>query len=156
MPVALSDTTGHAPLRIPYGRKGHSNQGASLSAAKVFENYTPIVVRTVRIDDLDLPDIGFIKIDVEGFESAVIRGARNTIERDWPTIQVEIEEQHTGRPIEESLAEILALGYEGMFLSGGVLRPLAAFDPERHHRTRGAGYVFNFIFLANARRGLSA
>lgn len=147
LPLALSDASGEAQLRIPYGRKGHSNQGASLSPAKVRANYTPIVVRTAAIDDLALPDIGFIKIDVEGFESAVIRGARATIARDRPAIQVEIEEAHTGRPIEQSFAEILELGYDGLFVGGGALRSLAAFDPERHHRTREAGYVFNFIFL---------
>ena len=30
-PIALSDQTGRSELRIPFGRKGHSNQGASLS-----------------------------------------------------------------------------------------------------------------------------
>ena len=146
-PIALSDETGQAVLRIPYGSKGHSNQGASLSHAKVAENYTPVTVQTARIDDLGLTDIGFIKIDVEGFESAVLRGARQTIARDRPALLVEVEETHTRRPIELSLEEIVALGYEGLFLFGGVLRSLSTFDPARHHRTRDAGYAYNFIFL---------
>lgn len=65
----------------------------------------------------------FIKIDVEGFESAVLRGARQTIARDRPTIFVEIKEQHTKRPIEQSLREVLALGYRGLFCSEGYSAP---------------------------------
>lgn len=153
-PLALSDATGQAVLRVPYGSKGHSNQGASLSGVKVAQNFTPVEVATSRIDDLGLRDIGFIKIDVEGFESAVIRGAQNLIARDRPNLLVEIEEKHTRRPIEELLREIVALGYDGMFLpaSGGTLAPLSAFDPVTQHRAPNAGYVFNFVFKPNGRR----
>ena len=153
-PIALSDATGSSILRVPFGSKGHSNQGASLSDAKVSGNFTPVEVATSRIDDLGLTDIGFIKIDVEGFESAVIRGAQKLIARDRPNLLVEIEEKHTKRPIEESLQEIVALGYDGMFLpaSGGALTPLAAFDPVTQHRAPTAGYVFNFVFKPNGRR----
>jgi len=145
-----SDRTGHAVLRVPLGSKGQSNQGASLSEVKVSGNYTAVAVQTAKIDDLGSADIGFIKIDVEGFESAVLRGARQTIARDRPTIFVEIEEQHTKRPIEQSLREVLALGYRGLFLFGGVLRSLSVFDAARHHRASDGEYVFNFVFLPEA------
>ncbi len=147
-PVALGDTSGPAVLRVPLLAKGHSNQGASLSAVKVAENFTPVTVETARIDDLGLSDIGFIKIDVEGFEDAVLRGARRTIERDRPNLLVEIEEKHTHRPIEDNIAAITALGYDGFFLGeGGVLRSLGAFDPITNHRQPTSGYVYNFIFV---------
>lgn len=145
--VALSDRSGRADLRIPLGRRGHSNQGASLSELKVSKNFTPVSVQTARLDDLHLTDIGFIKIDVEGFETSVLEGARNTILRDRPTILIEIEEKHIKRPIEDSLREIEAHGYEGFFLSSHGLKALSAFDPVAHHRQPTAGYVFNFIFL---------
>ena len=121
-----------------------------MSEVKVSGNYTAVAVQTAKIDDLGSADIGFIKIDVEGFESAVLRGARQTIARDRPTIFVEIEEQHTKRPIEQSLREVLALGYRGLFLFGGVLRSLSVFDAARHHRASDGEYVFNFVFLPEA------
>ena len=158
-PTALSDKTGRAMLRVPYGHKGHSNQGASLSVAKVADSFTPVEVETARIDDLGLCDIGFIKIDVEEHEDAVLRGARQAIARDRPNLLVEIEEKHTKRPIEDDLAAIEALGYCGLFLEpprqgrrSGVLRPLSAFDPAAHHRNPSAAYIFNFLFLANTGR----
>jgi FkbM family methyltransferase len=152
-PVALGDASGEAVLRVPLLEKGHSNQGASLSAIKVPDGFTPVTVETARIDDLDLSDIGFIKIDVEGFEDAVLRGARDTIARDRPTLLVEIEEKHTHRPIEDDIAAIAALGYDGFFLgAGGILRPLAAFDPVAHHRQPTSRYVYNFVFLPSRGR----
>jgi FkbM family methyltransferase len=146
-PIALSDRTGRSDLRIPFGRKGHSNQGASLSETKVSGAFTPVSVETARLDDLGLSDIGFIKIDVEGFEGSVLDGARQTIARDRPSILIEIEEKHTKIPIEDSLQQVLAMGYQGLFVQGGALHPLSAFDPVAHHRQPTAGYVFNFIFL---------
>ena len=146
-PIALSDETGKAVLRIPFGRKGHSNQGASLSATKVADHFTSVDVETARIDDLKLSDIGFIKVDVEGHEDAVLRGAIETIKRDRPVILAEIEEKHVKRPIEEELRKIVALGYEGFFIASEGLRPLSAFDPVAHHRQPKGRYVFNFIFL---------
>jgi len=44
-----------------------------------------------RIDDLQLEDCGLIYLDVEGFESRVIRGALQTIERCKPIIGVEVK-----------------------------------------------------------------
>jgi FkbM family methyltransferase len=146
-PYALGDRTGRATLRVPYGAKGHSNQGASLSETKVVRNFTPIEVETRRIDDLGLRDIGFIKIDVEGHEAAVLAGAAATIARDRPNLLIEIEEKHTQERIERALARILDLGYEGLFVAEGRLQPLSAFDPEAHHRRPRSGYVYNFVFL---------
>ena len=48
-----------------------------------------IKVRIRTIDSLDLPQCGLIKIDVEGFEPRVIRGAAETIRRCRPILYVE-------------------------------------------------------------------
>jgi len=51
----------------------------------------PCVYRTqmVTIDSLNLHDVDFIKIDVEGFELPVIQGGQRTIQRDRPVMVVE-------------------------------------------------------------------
>lgn len=46
-------------------------------------------VPCVRVDDLALQQVQLIKIDVEGMEDAVLRGARATIARDLPWALVE-------------------------------------------------------------------
>ena len=68
--------------------------------------------------------------------------------KDRPVLLIEMEEAHTKQPIEESLAAVMALGYDGFVLLGGELRNLDAFDPDAHHRKAptAADYIFNFIF----------
>jgi len=149
-PIALSDQSGTATLRVPRHRRGgFSNQGASLSDVKVADDFMGVEIEAKRLDDLGLSDIGFIKIDVEGFEQAVLDGARETIARDRPSLLIEMEEAHTKQPIEEAIAAVEALAYRGLFLRHGGLRPIDAFDGDRHHRMaeRREDYVFNFVFL---------
>jgi FkbM family methyltransferase len=157
-PLALSNANGRARLRVPRTAKGYSNQGASLDHQKVGPSYGEVEVATRRLDDesLDdegLDDVGFIKIDVEGHEFAVLEGARETIARDRPTLLIEIEEVHNRMPIEESLARVAKLGYDGFALIGGALKSLAFFDPEANRRSaaRREEYVFNFLFFARGR-----
>lgn len=46
--------------------------------------------KSMRIDDLGLDRLDFLKIDVEGFEPLVIRGAMNTLSKFKPAILCEI------------------------------------------------------------------
>ena len=48
----------------------------------------PVQVET--IDSYNFQDVGFIKIDVEGYEKFVLEGAQQTIQRCRPTLQLEI------------------------------------------------------------------
>lgn len=45
--------------------------------------------RTIRLDDLELDNVAFLKIDVEGWEPNVLAGAVQTIERCRPLVMVE-------------------------------------------------------------------
>lgn len=149
-PSALSNRSGTAILRVPMsGTGGYSNQGASLSEIKVSGRFAPIEVTTQRLDEIALQNIGFIKIDVEGFEQEVIDGALETIARDKPTLLIELEERHTKIPIEQSLAAVLRLGYSGLFFDrdNRAMRSLDSFHPDHHHRKPTGSYIFNFIFI---------
>jgi len=149
-PIALSDRTGHSALMVPKGTRGYSNQGASLSAEKIGgAEHRSVAVETTRLDDLNLGPIGFIKIDVEGHEMAVIAGATETLARHRPNLIVEIEEKHAHRPIAELLGAVCAHGYEAFALDRGGLRRVAQLDlAARHARDAARGdYIFNWIFL---------
>ena len=100
------------------------------------------------LDSYGFSNVGFIKIDVEGFEAAVLAGARDTILRERPVMQIELEEQHTGRPIEELLAMVQDLGMDAFFLRDGALRPISDFDPVKNRAALNPriGYINNFIF----------
>jgi FkbM family methyltransferase len=149
--VALSDRSGLAEFRVPRMRKGgFSNQGGSLSTTKITENYRSVSVEARRLDELELQDIGFMKIDVEGFEAEVLDGARETIRQCRPVMLIELEERYTKMPIELALQRVLDFGYVGMFVAHGTLRSLEAFDPVAHHRMASDAYVANFLFFPKA------
>jgi hypothetical protein len=49
------------------------------------------------VDREGLGRVAFIKIDVEGFEPLVVEGARRVIDRDRPSLLMEIEDRHLVR-----------------------------------------------------------
>lgn len=154
--VAVSDTNGTAELVIPsYNKRGLSNQGASLDPSKKNAPYgfTTVAIPSRTIDSYNFTNVGFIKIDVEGFEQAVVRGLLETAKREKPLLMIEIEEWHTKRPIEDCLADMSILNADVFFArvdaTGHVgLGPISEFDPENDHRRRRKqpGYVGNFFF----------
>ncbi len=144
--AALSDASGRARLMVPVRGGRISNQTASLRADLVAsQEHLEVEVETRRLDDEPVGDVGFVKIDVEGFERAVIEGSRATIERCRPTLLVEIEEKNTGERPESAIAWIESLGYRALCLRDGVLCDVARLDLEAE---MAAGrYIYNFIFL---------
>lgn len=148
--IALSDSSGVAELRIPRGRRGYSNQGASLSPTKIgAAAYGAVAVEARRLDEMELGPIGFIKIDVEGFELSVIAGAHETLRRHRPNLVIEMEERHMKRPIAAMLAEVCAHGYESFAVDRGTLRHTSQIDLAARHAqaARPEDYLFNWIFL---------
>lgn len=148
-PVALSDREGTAELYLPQRGTGFSNQLGSLNVVKADSPHAVVPVQTRTLDSCALSDVGFVKVDVEGFELQVLDGARGTIARDKPVLLIELEERHTGKPIEDLIAAVTAMGYAAHFVQDGVLLSIDKFDADRHHRVpaKKSEYIFNFIFL---------
>lgn len=152
--IAASDSDGTARFVVPRNARGYSNQGGSLALSRVEgQEFGEVEVRAARLDSLDLPPVGFMKVDVEGHEVAALKGARGLIARDRPTLIVEIESRHTGRPVADMVAEIAVLGgYRVMFIGPEGLRDFSAFDQDRLQPSIGPGrervYINNFVFLA--------
>ena len=147
--IALSDRDGRAELFLPRRGRNFSGSGGSLNARKAETPHGAVRVSTRTLDSFGFGDVGFIKIDVEGAEAQVLAGARATIARSKPVLQIELEERHTGQPIEQCIAEVTALGYSAHFVDAGSLVAIDAFDADSRHRRPAAGtdYVNNFIFL---------
>jgi len=148
--AALSDSDGSATLKVPHYGTGYSNQHASLEATRIGDHpFGEVEITTLRLDGLELGPIGFMKIDVEGHERAVLEGARATIARDRPNMVIELEERHTGEPIEHALDFVESLGYQTFVIKHGQLTRREAFNPDTDHRdaVETPSYVFNFVFL---------
>lgn len=155
--VALSDHTGEAPLRVVTAETGRS----TIEAANPLGRAGAIELLRVpmrRLDDYAhlLEPVGCIKIDVEGHEEAVLRGARGILARDHPSLIVEIEERHKRGAISAVGHYLGELGYRGFFFRRGRLHPLESFSVDAHQdaskimaRVDGeSAYVNNFLFFA--------
>ncbi|MGJ5180424.1 FkbM family methyltransferase [Bradyrhizobium oligotrophicum] len=148
-PRAVYSCTSRKTLFVPDGHQ----PGASL--LQPAERSRTIAVQTVALDDY-LPATGHvsaIKIDVEGAELDVLRGARRTLRRCRPLIVVECDRRlATLDRVKQTFSLLLGLGYRGEFLNRGRLLPLSAFDPEIHQRADGEwswkrkDYCNNFVF----------
>jgi FkbM family methyltransferase len=146
---ALSNLSGEADLLVPRRGNGYSNQGGSLSAIKVHGDHGTVRVKASRLDDFGIDNVGFIKIDVEGFENEVLEGARELLLRDRPNLLVEMEEKHTKIPLKDMVASVCAYGYRCIVLQGGSMLSFERFDVKKFHTSPASrkNYVFNFIFL---------
>jgi FkbM family methyltransferase len=157
--VALSDVHGRATLRMLERDEGRS----TIERDNTLEDpdgsgKCEITVPTQKLDEYKLDAVGFIKIDVEGHECAVLRGALQTIRRCLPVILIEIEERHKPNAVRDVHKFFLDLEYEGYFLLDRSLMPIGCFDLARHQNVAHIGgwktnwrrsgvYVNNFFFV---------
>lgn len=97
------------------------------------------------VDTEGLTRLDLIKLDVEGFELSVLKGARATLTRFYPAVLIEIESRWTKRyqySPREIFALLGALGYVPHYFVGtGLVR---ASD---HHLSLDSVAVNNFVFL---------
>jgi hypothetical protein len=69
-------------------------------------------VPVVTLDSLKLPNVSFIKIDVEGHEMSVIEGAKELLATQRPTLIVEIWDLEEPEVRAGKVNRISSFGYE--------------------------------------------
>lgn len=122
--VALGESDGELELHVPLGNAG---------AASLVRHYGQRTLETVSVPVRTLDDvvaagridtIRLIKIDVEGFEPAVFRGARSLLSRQVPdAILFEFNERCSGPLAEQAVfRELLDCGYDFFALPKALLR----------------------------------
>lgn len=135
-PVALGAQPGTATLHVP-ADPVHTG-GASLVAG-IHEHLRGAVEVSVEVTTLDAlletDDVPrLVKIDVEGFEAAVLAGGARTLERHRPDLAFEYTREWwhaAGSSLEPVLARLRELGYDIRMVTWRGLRPIPAAAPER-------------------------
>ena len=76
-------------------------------------------VRGAQLDDFEFDNVGVIKIDAEGFEIDVLRGAAKTLEKHRPTLLLEAwDHDWYARERAELIAHVVGLGYGVVSVQG--------------------------------------
>ena len=103
--VGVSNRVGFAKMpKLHYSSKFNYG-GVGLNESSI---YGTIEVPLVTIDSLNITDVGFMKIDVEGHELEVLEGAAETISLYRPILYVEDDRVDKSRALRQYIAY---LGY---------------------------------------------
>jgi len=151
--VALSNTSSVTQLRIP------TNEFtlATIEQSNLLDDYdevNEVNIKTRKLDDYEIPNIGFIKIDVEGHELAVLQGAKKTLDKFKPILLIEAEERHKPDTIKSIKTFLNEFGYKGYFLLNDKLHSIEEFKKKNHQdltklnsKITKEQYINNFVFL---------
>ncbi len=156
--LALSDNKGTHQFKIPVINGVVDNCLSSLEIDNKEDNETETIVYEVKTDTLDnftrekniLPDL--IKIDVEGHELSVLKGAENFISEHHPTLIIEIEQRHHKNTNIESVFESFKVkGYQCYYYSKKQSQ-LFSYENKTHlTNTKDyfgkIDYINNYIFI---------
>ena len=88
LPVALGDENSFVSMNIEFENTGKTHVSNKLDDLNKVE--------LKKLDDYELTNVDFIKIDVEGYENQVVLGAKDTLLRNKPVIIVE-QKGHSNR-----------------------------------------------------------
>lgn len=157
--VALSDRSGSAVLHVPKAENGSVASLGSLNpGANDGFQQVEIDVRVERLDQLPLPPLGVVKVDVEGHEGKVVEGATGRLATDRPALLIEIEEIRLPGGSAPLIAGLRAQGYDGFYMTQQGLHALneasvgslQVGEPAKAYNRRrdlSSSWVNNFLFL---------
>lgn len=159
--IAIGSDSDAITLAVPHARDGSTQDqlGTVVMGSREFGyGCTEFKVRQTTLDALDMISdlpVSLIKIDVEGYERAVLMGAQVTIERHRPAMVVEVEERHQphGQDIDDVFSLVQSWDYVVIPIGPNGLLRQEEFNLKEHQREPlqsgdlGSNYVNNFIFI---------
>jgi len=168
---ALADGEGRVTLRIPIIAGREIPGMATIAEANNFDDFEVERTRHVEVPAISLDKyaadrlrgqaITFVKIDVEGAEGRVLKGAHTILQRDCPVLLVETEIRH-GSDLAAIFADLAQLDYRPYILAelGDRLVPTnidevprlqAAGNVPQPGRAASPHYINNFFFVPTSR-----
>lgn len=87
-PYALGSEPGRRRFYLSKSGTGHHSLAGARNGPSFEVDVRPL---DEVIEEIESPEIGFVKVDVEGFELEVLRGASRTLARDHPALAIELD-----------------------------------------------------------------
>lgn len=154
VPCCVSDQPGLVTMEVPVGSDGRENfyesritAGAQPTPGRLRYQVAAKTLPAIAAEHGITPD--FIKIDVEGHEDTVIRGASALLAAHQPPLLIEVsgDPDQAGSSAAALFARLAAHGYRALVLENGACR----------ERRRGDVAV-DYLFVAGetAKKGLGA
>ncbi len=156
MSAVSAHTSAHGLTPVRFGMRDERRIARVLQhIAAEGDEFSVLSVPVVALDDYfnEADKVAVLKIDVEGAELDVLKGAERILRRHGPLLVFECENRHlaTGK-VEDVFSWLNGLGYEGSFVCEDRLLPISQFDAAIHQRQDGEwfwkskDYCNNFIF----------
>lgn len=145
----LSDYNGNAILKIFKEDECRSTL-ENKNDISIHGTIEQVTISVIKLDDYSFSGkVGFIKIDVEGHEESVLKGAKNLIDRYKPNILVEIEERYNNGAFNKLRRFFSERNYNGYFYRNNKLFNIKEYQVGKLQKleNRGIGYINNFIFI---------
>jgi FkbM family methyltransferase len=99
--LALSDQAGETVLYLPFLAQLEMPGYATLE--KITGQFKELIIKTQTLDSLEIKDIDFIKIDIEGHEYNFLLGALATLKNSWPILQIELNSQLNSLKVKKAI-----------------------------------------------------
>lgn len=148
--LAFSHQPGEVVMYIPKENTSRTSLGATLTPQGSLQGFFTESITATTLDSYCReaglwPD--FLKIDVEGAELNVLRGASCLLNNIRPKILMECEAWRVGQEqVKHTFEYLYSFGYVGYFIQGVEKRPLEEFDFSQHQNPNAGVYSNNFIF----------
>jgi len=114
----------------PYGGWSTLRHRSEIPAAIAVEQ-----VRCMQLDDFNFGEVGVIKIDAEGYEIDILRGAAKTLEKHRPTLLLEAwDHDWYAKERSELITHVVDLGYGVVPIQGWPQMLLVEPRPKRRPR----------------------
>ena len=131
--TAVGNRVGQVDLFIPAADAGNLGQASLVENSDFNKVRVPCTTLDSLLEDEKLGTVDVLKIDVEGFEWAVIEGARTMLVRDHPLIVFEYNRDQwelAGQTLAGVTNSLRAMGYTDFSMAGRrALTPIPANPP---------------------------